>query len=319
MYARKVAEYLGTNHHEFVVTEKDAMEMIPELVNVFDEPYADSSAIPTMLVSKLARKHVTMTLSGDGGDELFLGYGAYQWAKRLNNPFITGTHKLIYPGLSILGNKYKRASHLFDYQNYSDIKSHIFSQEQNLFKRNEISELLSPDIFQKISLDEYYTFGNLSASESQALFDLKYYLKDDLLVKVDRSSMKYSLETRVPILDYRIVEFVLNLPENFKIKGNIQKYLLKEVLYDFIPPSYFNRPKWGFSIPLQKWLKGDLRYLIDEYLSDSKLDQYKVLNKRVVQDLKNRFFSGKQDYLYNRLWLLIVLQRFLEKHFESRL
>jgi asparagine synthase (glutamine-hydrolysing) len=313
-YAHSVAEYLGTHHHEFTVTEKDAMELIPDLINVFDEPFADSSAIPTMLVSKLARQHVTMTLSGDGGDELFMGYGAYKWARKLNNPLLKTFHNHIYSGLSKLGNKYKRAAHLFDYQNYEDIKSHIFSQEQYLFKRNEISQLLSEDIYQKISLDEHFTINNLSAASSQALFDLKYYLKDDLLVKVDRSSMKYSLETRVPILDYRIVEFALNLPEKFKINGNIQKYLLKEVLYDYVPKSYFNRPKWGFSIPLQKWLKGDLKYLIDDYLSESMLEKFQVLNKKMVADLKYRFFNKNHDYLYNRLWLLIVLQKFLEKN-----
>ncbi len=312
-YARSVATYLGTNHHEFTVTEKDAIELLPELVNVFDEPFADSSAIPTMLVSKLARKHVAMTLSGDGGDELFMGYGAYKWARRLNNPLLKIFHRHIYSDLSKLGSKYKRAAHLFDYQNFDDIKSHIFSQEQYLFKRNEISLLLSADIYQEIAIDEHFAIENFSAAEAQALFDLKYYLKDDLLVKVDRSSMRYSLETRVPILDYRIVEFVLNLPEQLKIKGNIQKYLLKEVLYDYVPKSYFDRPKWGFSIPLQKWLKGELKYLIEDYLSNSTLDKFQVLDKKMVADLKYRFFHKNQDYIYNRLWLLIVLQRFLEK------
>jgi asparagine synthase (glutamine-hydrolysing) len=313
-YARSVAEFLGTNHHEFTVSEKDAIELIPDLINVFDEPFADSSAIPTMLVSKLARQHVTMTLSGDGGDELFMGYGAYKWAKRLNSSIVKAGHPLLYSGLSLLGNKYKRGAQLFDYQNYGNIKSHIFSQEQYLFKRNEVSKLLNPENYREISLDEHFINSNLSAAEAQALFDLKYYLKDDLLVKVDRSSMRYSLETRVPLLDYRIVEFVLNLPEEFKLKGNVQKYLLKKVLYEYVPESYFKRPKWGFSIPLQKWLRGDLKYLIDDYLSDDKIVKSGILNMEMVSELKYRFFNKNEDYLYNRLWLLIVLQRFLEKN-----
>ena len=313
-YARAVAEYLDTNHHEFKVTEKDAIDLMPDLTDVFDEPFADSSAIPTMLVSKLARQHVTMTLSGDGGDELFMGYGAYKWAKRLSNPFLKTFHTHIYSDLSRLGNKYKRAAHLFDYENYDHIKSHIFSQEQYLFKRSEISRLMHPDYYRTISLDEHFTHTHLSASEAQALFDLKYYLKDDLLVKVDRSSMRYSLETRVPILDYRIVEFVLNLPEKFKMNGNIQKHLLKQVLYDYVPQSFFNRPKWGFSIPLQNWLKGDLKYLIDNYLSDDMINKFQVLDKKMVADLKYRFFNKNHDYLYNRLWLLVVLQQFLDKN-----
>lgn len=312
-HAKAVAQYLGTNHHEFVVTEKDALALIPELTGVYDEPYSDSSAIPTMLVSKLAGQHVTMTLSGDGGDELFMGYGAYKWAKRLNHTFLRAFHHHIYSDLSRLGNRYKRSAQLFDYQKATNLKSHIFSQEQNMFKRQEISSLLLPEFYRDFDLDEHYEGLPLLPSEAQSLFDLKYYLKDDLLVKVDRASMKYSLETRVPILDYRIVEFAYNLPEKMKMKGNIQKFLLKEVLYDYIPAHFFNRPKWGFSIPLQKWLKTDLKYLIEEHLSEDKIRKHQLIDYRFVADLKDRFFNKGQDYLYNRLWLLIVLNRFLDK------
>ncbi|MEI6124734.1 MAG: asparagine synthase (glutamine-hydrolyzing) [Bacteroidota bacterium] len=312
-YAKAVADYLGTKHHEFFVSERDAIELLPELTGVYDEPFADSSALPTMLVAKLARKFVTMTLSGDGGDELFMGYGAYNWANRLNNPFSKVFHRPIYGALTLFGNKYKRAAHVFDYQKKADIKSHIFSQEQCLFKRNEISQLLTPEIGHEISLDEYFSAIELSPAESQSLFDLKYYLKDDLLVKVDRATMKYSLETRVPLLDYRIVEFALNLQEKLKTRKNTSKYLLKQVLYDYIPKTYFDRPKWGFSIPLQKWLKTNLRYLIEDYLSDDMIAKHQILNKEMVVDLKNSFFNKGHDYLYNRLWLLVVLIKFLEQ------
>ncbi len=313
-YAKAVADYLGTNHYEFTVTEKDALQLIPELLDVYDEPYADSSAIPTMLVSKLARQHVTMTLSGDGGDELFMGYGAYNWAKRMNNPLLKAFHHQLYSGLSLFGNKYKRAAQLFDYQKVPNIKSHIFSQEQNMFKRQEISSLLSVDFYKEFDMDEHYENLKLSPAEAQSLFDLNYYLKDDLLVKVDRASMKYSLETRVPILDYRIVEFAYNLPEHFRLNGKTQKYLLKKVLYDYVPAQYFDRPKWGFSIPLQKWLKTDLKYLIEENLSKEKILKHNIIDFKSVASLKDRFFNKNQDYLYNRLWLLIVLQRFLKNN-----
>ncbi|MDD4215122.1 MAG: asparagine synthase (glutamine-hydrolyzing) [Bacteroidales bacterium] len=312
-YAQKVADYLGTRHHEFKVTEKDAIALIPELIDVYDEPFSDSSAIPTMLVSKLARKYVTMTLSGDGGDELFMGYGAYNWARRMQNPFYRAFHKPIYFSLSMLGDRYRRAAHIFDYPGYSKIKSHIFSQEQYLFKCNEIFKLLHPDFRQEILLSEDLKSTSISASEAQALFDLKYYLKDDLLVKVDRASMKYSLETRVPLLDYRIVEFAFNLSEKLKIKGTTQKYLLKEVLYDYIPRQYFDRPKWGFAIPLKKWLKNELKYLIDEHLSESIIKKHNICNFRKVEELKDCFLNKGYDYIYNRLWLLIVLHRFFDR------
>ena len=271
-FAKKIAEYLGTNHHEFTVTYNDAKQLVDEITSVYDEPYADSSAIPTMLVSKLARQHVTMTLSGDGGDELFHGYGAYNWANRLNKPLVSTFRKPISKIFSLMADKYRRAGKVFDYQEISKIKSHIFSQEQYFFSNNELSELLTKEYQTEISYNE--NFENLkrtlTPSESKALFDINYYLKDDLLVKVDRASMKYSLETRVPFLDYRIAEFASNISPELKMKNGIQKYILKELLYDYVPKEYFDRPKWGFAIPLKDWLKNDLRYLIENELSDSR-------------------------------------------------
>lgn len=313
-YARKIANFLGTNHHEFTVTEKEAMAMIPDLNDIYDEPFADSSAIPTLMVSKLARKHVTMTLSGDGGDELFMGYGAYKWAQRLSNPVVSALRKPASLMLAAGNNTMRRAAHLFDYKCAHNLKSHIFSQEQYLFKRNELNHLLKPDFLEEIRLNEQYNPNRkLSPAEAQSLFDLNYYLKDDLLVKVDRASMHYSLETRVPLLDYRIVEFALNLHPSLKMKGNTAKYLLKKVLYGYVPESFFNRPKWGFSIPLQHWLRTDLKYLTSDYLNDSIIKKQGLFNQEYVDKIKNLYMQKGHHYLYNRLWLMIVLTRFLEK------
>jgi asparagine synthase (glutamine-hydrolysing) len=148
----------------------------------------------------------------------------------------------------------------------------------------------------------------LSASEEQALFDLKYYLPDDLLVKVDRATMKYSLETRVPLLDYRIVEFALNLPEKFKQKGDVSKYILKEILYDFVPKTFFDRPKWGFSIPMNDWLRTDLKFLITDYLNDAVIEEAGFVKPAIVKDLLMRW-EIKESHLYNRIWTLIVLHK----------
>jgi asparagine synthase (glutamine-hydrolysing) len=131
-------------------------------------------------------------------------------------------------------------------------------------------------------------------------------LPDDLLVKVDRATMKYSLETRVPLLDYRIIEFALNLPENFKYQKNTSKYLLKEVLYDYIPKNYFNRPKWGFGIPLDNWLKNDLYYLVDEYLNENTTKSIGLVKYEIIVDLIHKWKNG-HDYLFNRLWNIIIL------------
>ncbi len=315
-YAAKVANYLGTNHHEYIVTESDARDIILDMLDFYDEPFADSSAIPTMMLSKLAKEQVSMVLSGDGGDELFHGYGAYTWAKRLStfpgNRFrgIMGAILSITPS-----NKYKRASYLYKYKDKANIKSHIFSQEQYLFSERELDKLLNPDLIFDNSLEQDYSnfVRKLTAEEAQAIFDLKYYLKDDLLVKVDRASMRYALETRVPLLDHRIVEFAMNLDPKLKIMGNTQKYLLKEVLYDYVPREFFDRPKWGFSIPLKKWLYTDLAFLINEYLNEGIINEFNVVDFAEVQKLVRKFKSG-HDYLYNRLWLLIILHKFLIKN-----
>jgi asparagine synthase (glutamine-hydrolysing) len=314
-HARAVAAHLGTNHHEFTVTYKEAMEQVAKLTDIYDEPFADSSAIPTLMVAALARKHVTMTLSGDGGDELFLGYGMYQWANRLNNPVVKAFRKPIAAVLSAMGNRYERASTLFHYEQESDIKSHIFSQEQYLFSKQEISQLMTESYLMPLEgLDEKKSLKReLHVVEEQALYDMKFYLQDDLLVKVDRATMHQSLETRVPLLDYRIVEFALNLDMQLKLNNGVSKFLLKEVLYDFVPKPIFNRPKWGFSVPLGSWLKKDLKYLVDDYLSERVVNKHNVVKFSYVKNLKENFLGGK-DFLYNRVWLLIVLHSWLEKH-----
>jgi asparagine synthase (glutamine-hydrolysing) len=311
-YAKAISEYLGTSHHEYAVTEKDALEQIPDLLNIYDEPFADSSAIPTLLVSKMAKQNVTMTLSGDGGDELFMGYGAYTWAERLNNPFIHAFRSPAGLALSIMNNRCKRASHLFENVPNDQLCSHIFSQEQYLYSRSEIKKLVNPEFYHDFKLDENPVLSrNITASEKQSLFDLKYYLKDDLLVKVDRASMHHSLETRVPFLDYRIVEFAYNLHPSLRKKGRTTKYLLKQVLYDYIPKKYFDRPKWGFSVPLNKWMKNELKDMIEENISVNKLSDPGILKSSEIEKLKKAYRGNQQGYLYNRLWQVFVFMRFL--------
>ena len=310
VHAQTIANHLHTNHHEFVVTTKEAQEMVNDMIVSYDEPYADSSAIPSMLLSKMARKHVTMTLSGDGGDELFLGYGSYKWAKKLDAGFYKQNRKLLAYFLSKMKDRHIRVSKLLDFQTGDDLKRHIFSQEQYLFSQQEIGQILkNKDFDNSIIKDDFSDLDRqLSASEAQAMFDLKYYLPDDLLVKVDRATMKYSLETRVPLLDYRIIEFALNLPEKFKQKGDISKFILKETLYDYLPKSYFERPKAGFSIPMNDWLRADLKYLIDDFLNEPLIMEAGFVNYDIVKDLIQRW-TLKEPHLYNRIWTLIVLHK----------
>lgn len=335
-YAKAVANYLGTEHHEFIVSHNDAIKLIDSITGTYDEPFADSSCIPTMLVSKLARDHVTVTLSGEGGDELFFGYGAYKWAGYLSNPLVALLRSPASSLFSKMSSRYQRIARLLDYDKNTHLRSHIFSQEQYVFSEKEILQILHPDfpdekeISLEIPSDSPMRFINeniqkgesflserkLTAIEQQALFDLEIYLQDDLLAKVDRASMKYSLETRVPYLDHRLVEFALNLSPDLKYRNGTFKYILKKVLYQYIPKSLFDRPKQGFAIPLSKWLRTSLKYLVDYYLSDDMVIKYGVLNPREVNIIKQQFFSGA-DFLFNRMWQLIILQMWLEKNADS--
>lgn len=308
-YAASVAQHLGTDHTEFILSEQDAIREISTLLDMYDEPFADSSAIPTKLVSEMARKHVTVALSGDGGDELFMGYGMYQWAKRLHRPLSKAFHNPIARLLERGPNRYKRAAQVFKWTDPNRIKSHIFSQEQYYFSHAEIEALLLDDMPKEIDIvEDIHLRRDLSPEEEQAYFDLINYLKDDLLVKVDRASMSHSLEVRVPLLDHRIVEFALNLDQTFKMRGKDSKLILKNLLYRMVPQELFDRPKWGFSIPLIKWLKTDLRYLIEDHLNPKVVDEAGLVHPRAVQELIKRFDAG-EDYLYNRIWTLALLHK----------
>lgn len=311
-YARAVAEHLQTDHHEFIVNPKDIEELLTEITTSYQEPYADSSAFPTMLVSKLARQHVTMTLSGDGGDELFHGYGAYTWAERLNHNYWRVLKAPVSTLLSFGDNRMKRVAKLIDFPNNGSLNAHIFSQEQYMFTAKEVSKLRNTNY--SFQYKSPKVARKLSSAEEQALFDLNYYLKDDLLTKVDRASMKFSLEARVPLLDHNVVQAALNISPSLKMKNGEQKYILKQLLYDYVPKPLFERPKQGFSIPLNKWLRNEHRYLADLYLSKSFINRYGIIDYKCVEKLYNNFYFNNADYLYNRVWLLIVLGMWLEKY-----
>jgi len=313
-YATQVAQHLQTHHHEFRVKEKEVIELIGNLLPVYDEPFADSSALPTMMVSRLAKKHVTVALSGDGGDELFMGYGMYQWAKRLSEKWVPFSRHSLFAVSKLMNDKYRRSGNLFAYDNKQNIKSHIFSQEQYFFREQELEEILVNEKFNFGNINVYNpTNRKLKEEEKQSLWDFNYYLPDDLLVKADRASMHYSLETRVPLLDNRIIEFAFNLDSELKMKGDTMKYILKQVLFDYVPKQIFERPKQGFSIPLNKWLKTDLNYLLNKYTSREVIERYNLLHYLKVEKIKNQYLNG-QNHLFNRLWVIIVLHWWLEEN-----
>jgi asparagine synthase (glutamine-hydrolysing) len=267
-----------------------------------------------MLVSHLARQHVTVALCGDGGDELFFGYGMYQWAERLSNPLLKALRKPVSRLLTIpSAPRYRKAASLLGYEDESGLAGHIFSQEQGFFAKSELRTLLAAGTAPEARAGHGELTRKLTPREKQALYDLETYLPDDLLTKVDRATMCYGLEARVPLLDHRVVEFALNLAPALKYRNGVSKYLLKEILYQYVPRELFDRPKRGFSVPLASWLQGDLRYLQEEYLRKEVVERYGVTRFDTVKELL-RQFNGGNAYVYHRVWLLIVLHYWLQKH-----
>lgn len=314
-YASKVSRLLGTEHYSHILRWKDAVELVEEGIDLYDEPFADSSFLPLMLISCAASGKVRMVLTGEGGDELFYGYGAYSWASKLTYPLSNKFYSGIRNLLPILGSRGQRVKSLLSFPDNEHHMSHLFSQEQYLFSLSEIKKLLrKPVNLEYVPYDtDFLTGGAGHKVDQQALFDLLYYLPGDLLTKVDRASMHYSLECRVPLLDHNIIEFALSLPLSMKHSGNQWKYILKQVLYEYLPEEYFKRPKQGFSVPLALWLKNDLKYLADEYLAEKSIGETGLFNYEIIADLRDRFYKKNQHYLYNRIWLIIVLQRWLKK------
>jgi asparagine synthase (glutamine-hydrolysing) len=321
-FARAVANHLKTDHTEYILSEKEAMDRAEMYTRHFDEPFADTSAIPTLLVSELARKEVTVALTGDGGDELFQGYGAYTWADRLGR---ASWNMLKGPLGLVLGasghSRWERVAHLLEPVVRGSIRSHIFSQEQYFFSQQEIYEKLlnrqaDPDRYRDVTFEYDESFlanKKLSSGERQALFDLQYYLKDDLLVKVDRASMFYALECRCPLLDHQVIEFAFSLDIGKKRRGGKTKWIEKELLYQYLPRELVDRPKWGFSVPLASWMKGDLHYLMDDFLNDQVIEEVGLCNVSFIRALKKEFLAGK-DYLYHRLWAVIVLHKWWKEN-----
>lgn len=324
-FAKKVAQAIGTNHHELIIGESDIIDLIEDGIDTYDEPLADASIIPTLLVSGLACQHVKVVLSGEGADELFMGYGAHKWSNRLHNPVFRFLSALSVPVLKTLPSRYVRIAELLSLRNSRGFKDHIFSQEQYFFTSKEIDSLLKKEFSsntlkhgfrfeQRIQEELYFasTARDLSPCEEQAFFDLEHYLPDDLLTKIDRATMKHSIEARVPFLDNDLAAFALNLDDKLKIKSGNSKYLLKKVLFKHLDQSLFDRPKSGFSIPLVRWLKSDLKYLVEKYLSDEMILKANLVDPEYVKHLVKQYHSG-MHHLFNRIWALVVLHRWMER------
>ncbi|MFK3868304.1 asparagine synthase (glutamine-hydrolyzing) [Psychrobacter faecalis] len=310
-YAEAVAEHLGTEHTEFYVTAKDALEVVPLLSSIFCEPFADSSQIPTYLVSKMAKQHVTVALSGDAGDELFGGYNTYQLLPKIwkiISPLPTPVRKLATKLLSGLPmpEKLLKLVEVLPVDNraefYNLVISHWKNSEQLVIGARKVPTALT-DKSQWSNVDSF--------EEWMMSIDAQQYMVDDILVKVDRAAMANSLEVRVPMLDHRVVELAWQLPIDMKIRDKSGKWVLREVLYKYVPKELIERPKKGFSIPLAQWLRGPLREWAEPLLAEKRLKEEGYFYPDKIRQAWEEHLQGNKDNS-SRLWSVLMFQSWLE-------
>ena len=333
IYAKEVSRHLGTEHHELYVTSSDAFKVIPHLPTLYDEPFADSSQIPTYLASKLARESVTVSLSGDAGDELFGGYNRYLWGSRVWNkvrwmPLIVrqtlgvainkisvntwdsiGNSLPNSSRVSLMGDKAHRMAHrLKNVKSLDDVYHSLVTEgykEDGLVVNDKAALITKLDNNDIVS-------GIVDFEHRMMLLDSLTYLPDDILTKVDRAAMGVSLETRIPFLDYRVAELAWRLPLDTKINNGETKWPIRQVLYKYVPKVLIERPKAGFAIPVGQWIRGPLREWAADLLNEERIRREGYFNPELVQQLWQQHLSGKYDWT-PRLWAILMFQAWLDK------
>jgi asparagine synthase (glutamine-hydrolysing) len=333
--ALRVARHLHTDHTELYVTPKEAMEVVPDLPQMYDEPFADSSQIPTFLVSRLARQHVTVSLSGDGGDEMFGGYNRHTWGGPLWNKLnAVPLFARRLGASSIMALSPESWDSLF--RKLSPVLPRAFRQRIPGYKLHKLA-LVMPSSDQD---EMYYRFtshwfdpeavvlgvrepivsfknGALAqlptVTEKMMYLDAVTYLPDDILVKLDRATMGVSLEGRVPFLDHRIAEFVWRLPLSLRVRGTEGKWILRQILYRYVPRELVERPKFGFGIPLHSWLRGPLRDWSESLLDERRLRQDGFFDPRPIRQAWQEHVSGRRNWEYH-LWDVLMFQAWLDEN-----
>lgn len=333
-FARAIAEHLGTDHTELYVSPQEAIEVIPHLPTIYDEPFADSSQIPTFLISKLARRDVTVALSGDGGDELFAGYDRFHFHRKIGRHFAhlpkgararagrlvasvspEGWNRLAGQLEGVTGGRSTRWLTADRMRKLVRVLDQDGSQETyislvSLWQDPQAAVIDGKEVATPLTDPSSWLTSN-DLLDSLLWLNFTTYLPDDLLVKVDRAAMAVSLETRLPLLDHDLVEFSWQLPMDLKIKKGHSKWLLKELLGHYVPKELFERPKKGFSVPLGAWLREELRDWAHELLDPSKIQQQGFLNQQVITHLWDRHCAGTLD-ASQELWAVLMFQAWLE-------
>lgn len=334
--AKKIASFLGTDHTEHYVSLKETLEVIPKLSEIYDEPFADSSQIPTYVVSALARKHVKVCLSGDGGDEIFGGYNRYVWADRVYRLFHRFPKLFLFSSklfsesqldaISFIANKvsprFLRLAALGQ-KTYKAMRSLVLAESNEEFYTNITSAIINPEEFmvenKRLTMNSNVVNNDWKNNDDfihkMMLADTITYLPGDILTKVDRASMKVGLEVRTPYLDPEVYSFAWSLPLSAKIHKGNSKYLLRKLLARYIPQEFLNQPKVGFGAPIGAWLRGILKDWAESLLDDNKLRRQRRLQPDVVRKYWQEHQSGKKDWSH-LLWNILMFQAWLEEHHE---
>lgn len=324
-HAKAVAKHLGTNHTEYYCTQKDALEIIPKLAEIYDEPFADPSAIPTILVSQLAREKVTVSLSADGGDEIFAGYSAYDNLLKIDNILKkspSALRKVTAGALNLINPNYLPFhDKLYNFTvRYEKIKKMLLSnnaaqlleQSYEQYSDKELNKLL---LKPPLKLHSYFDMdvSEIDDKLSQMLLlDYKTYMTDNILTKVDRATMSVGLEGREPFLDAKIIEFAAQLPNQMKYRDGNKKWVLKEICHKYLPKEIMERPKMGFSPPLTEWLRDELRSYFLHYLSHERLTNEGIFNPNEVVRLRDEYLQGKNVSI-QRLWSILMFEMWYER------
>lgn len=328
-YAREVAELHSTDHHEFKLGYKDILEVFPGVLESLDEPFADSSAVPTYIVSRETRNNVTVALSGDGGDELFAGYRMYlgeHWSRYYTMIPSILRNGIIAPFINALPDARDRPALEIVRRLKKFIKGVGLEFPERFSGWREVFPFASRQGILCDSPQEnfYLRLVKEMVENEKARFpedlinlmlfmDVKGLLPGDMLAKVDRMSMLNALEVRVPFLDYTVVEYVFRLKGDTKLKGKKRKFILMETFKDLLPPSLHTRPKWGFEMPIGAWLRNELKFLIDEYLAEGPIKKQGIFDFEAIRTLIDKHLNGRQDTSWH-LWNLIVFQHWHERY-----
>ena len=330
VHSAAVARHLGTDHTELTVTAKEALDVIPQLPEIYDEPFADSSQIPTYLVSAMTRKHVTVALSGDGGDELFAGYTRYRWASQMWRGLSILPYQLRQGiAASIVNVSADRWTRLLSFLPARmrpfpiGDKLHKFATvlglpDANAIYRRLVTHWEPAEVMPGVDEPRGILWDRELAKEipgfieQMQLVDLVTYLPDDILTKVDRASMAVALEVRVPLLDHRVVEFAWRLPRAAKIHGGTNKWLLRQVLDRHVPKDLIDRPKMGFGIPLGEWLRGPLRDWAENFLDERRLREGGLLDPVRVRQYWQEHLEGRRNWQY-LIWDVLMLEAWRER------